>query len=198
MFLVGHVTKQGTLAGPRVLEHMVDTVLYFESVPDSRFRVVRAVKNRFGAANELGVFAMVETGLKGVTNPSAIFLSSSQESAPGSVIMVTWEGSRPLLVELQALVAETNMANPRRVTLGLEANRLALILGVLQRHAGIVMFNQDVFINILGGVRVTETGLDMPVLLSVLSSLRNKPLPKTHIEHFTHLTNRFLFLHKFL
>jgi len=174
LFLVGHVTKEGQLAGPRVLEHMVDTVLYFEGDAGSRFRVVRAFKNRFGAVNELGVFAMTEKGLKEVSNPSAIFLSRHEEEVPGSVVMVTLEGSRPLLVEVQALVDESHLSNPRRVTLGLEQNRLAMLLAVLHRHGGVATYDQDVFVNVVGGVRVTETGADLPVLLSVLSSLRNR------------------------
>jgi len=178
VFLVGHVTKEGMLAGPRVLEHMVDTVLYFEGESDSRFRVIRAVKNRFGAVNELGIFSMTETGLRGVSNPSAIFLSRYRESPSGSVVTVTWEGSRPLLVEVQALVDESHVSNPRRVTVGLEQNRLALVLAVLHRHGGVVTFNQDVFVNVVGGVRVFETAADLPVLLAVLSSLKDKPLSK--------------------
>jgi DNA repair protein RadA/Sms len=176
LFLVGHVTKEGTLAGPRVLEHMVDTVLYFEGEGTGRYRVVRAVKNRFGAVNELGVFAMTDKGLKEVSNPSAIFLSRHEEPVPGSVIMVTREGSRPLLVEVQALVDESHLSNPRRVTLGLEQNRLAMLLAVLHRHGGIAMYDHDVFVNVVGGVRVGETGADLPVLLAVLSSFRNRPL----------------------
>ncbi|MEN8170058.1 MAG: DNA repair protein RadA [Pseudomonadota bacterium] len=178
LFIVGHVTKDGQLAGPRVLEHMVDTVLYFEGDSGSRYRVVRAFKNRFGAVNELGVFAMTELGLKEVSNPSAIFLSSHDEEVSGSAIMVTMEGSRPLLVEVQALVDESHLGNPRRVTVGLEQNRLAMLLAVLSRHGGVVTHDQDVFINVVGGVRLTETGADLAVLLSVLSSLRNRPLPQ--------------------
>ena len=178
MFLVGHVTKEGQLAGPRVLEHMVDTVLYFEGESSSSFRVIRAVKNRFGAVNELGVFAMTERGLREVSNPSAIFLSRHEEPVAGSVTMVTREGSRPLLVEVQALVDESHLSNPRRVTLGLEHNRLAMSLAVLHRHAGVATYDQDVFVNVVGGVRVTETAADLPVLLAVLSSLRNRPLPR--------------------
>jgi DNA repair protein RadA/Sms len=177
VFLVGHVTKEGTLAGPRVLEHMVDTVLYFEGDTGSSFRVIRAIKNRFGAVNELGVFAMTEKGLREVSNPSAIFLSRHEEPVPGSVIMVTREGSRPLLVEVQALVDESHGANPRRVTLGLDQNRLAMLLAVLHRHGGVAMYDQDVFVNVVGGVRVTETGADLAVVLAALSSLRNRPLP---------------------
>lgn len=178
VFLVGHVTKEGTLAGPRVLEHMVDTVLYFEGDSDSRFRVIRAVKNRFGAVNELGIFAMTEGGLRGVNNPSAIFLSRYEQPASGSIVMVTWEGSRPLLVEVQALVDDSYLTNPRRVTVGLEQNRLALALAVLHRHGGVVTYNQDVFVNIVGGVRVSETAADLPMLLAVLSSLKDRVLPK--------------------
>lgn len=177
LFIVGHVTKDGTIAGPRVLEHMVDAVLYFEGQNDSRYRVIRAVKNRFGAVNELGIFAMSETGLKQVSNPSAIFLSGHQESVPGSVITVTWEGSRPLLVEVQALVDESHLGNPRRVTVGLDSNRLSMLLAVLHRHAGIATYDQDVFVNVVGGLRVTETGADLSMLLSVISSLKNKLLP---------------------
>lgn len=177
LFIVGHVTKEGTLAGPRVLEHMVDSVLYFEGEQDSRLRVIRAVKNRFGAVNELGVFGMTDKGLREVSNPSAIFLSRYDKPVAGSVIMVTWEGSRPLLVEVQALVSESHAPNPRRVTVGLDQNRLAMLLAVLQRHGGVMTYDQDVFVNVVGGVRVLETGADLSLLLAVLSSLRNKPLP---------------------
>ncbi|MFZ5537364.1 MAG: DNA repair protein RadA [Pseudomonadota bacterium] len=177
VFLIGHVTKEGAIAGPRLLEHIVDTVLYFEGEAGSRYRVIRAVKNRFGAANELGVFAMTEHGLKPVSNPSAIFLSRHEEPVPGSVIMVTREGSRPLLVEVQALVAESPFGQPRRVTLGLEQNRLAMLLAVMHRHAGVAMFDQDVFINVVGGVKISETAADLPLLCAALSSLRNRPLP---------------------
>ncbi len=178
VFIVGHVTKEGTLAGPRVLEHMVDTVLYFEGEPSGRYRVLRAVKNRFGAVNELGIFAMTEQGLKPVSNPSAIFLSRHDQPAPGSVVMVTNEGTRPLLVEVQALVAETHASQPRRVTVGLEQNRLVMLLAVLQRHAGVVMYDQDVFINVVGGVRIGETAADLPVLVAALSSLRDRPVAR--------------------
>ncbi len=178
LFLVGHVTKEGQLAGPRVLEHMVDTVLYFEGDPGSRFRVVRAVKNRFGAANELGVFAMTDRGLKAVSNPSAIFLSRHEQAVPGSVVMVTREGTRPLLVEVQALVDASPLGNPRRVTVGLEQNRLAMLLAVLARHGGVAMHDQDVFVNVVGGMRVGETGADLAVLLAVLSSFRDRPLDR--------------------
>lgn len=177
LFIVGHVTKEGTLAGPRVLEHMVDTVLYFEGDPGGRYRILRAVKNRFGAVNELGVFAMTEQGLKGVSNPSAIFLSRHDEPVSGSVVMVTREGTRPLMVEVQALVDENHGPVPRRVTLGLEQNRLAMLLAVLHRHAGISMFDQDVFINVVGGVKISETAADLPLLLAAFSSFRDRPLP---------------------
>ena len=177
LFLVGHVTKEGALAGPRVLEHMVDTVLYFEGEPGGRYRIVRAIKNRFGAVNELGVFAMTERGLREVSNPSAIFLSRHDQPVSGSVVMVTREGTRPLLVEVQALVAETHLANPRRVTLGLEQNRLSMLLAVLQRHGQITLFDQDVFVNVVGGVRVGETAADAAVLLAVLSSFRDRVVP---------------------
>ncbi len=177
VFLVGHVTKEGALAGPRVLEHMVDTVLYFEGESGSRYRVIRAVKNRFGAVNELGVFAMAEKGLQVVNNPSAIFLSKHPEPVSGSVILVTREGTRPLLVEAQSLVDTSHGGSPRRVALGLEQNRLAMLLAVMHRHAGIAMFDQDVYVNVVGGVRISETAADLPVLLAALSSFRNRPLP---------------------
>lgn len=177
LFLVGHVTKEGTLAGPRVLEHMVDTVLYFEGEQDSRYRVIRAVKNRFGAVNELGIFAMTDKGLREVSNPSAIFLSRYEKPVSGSVIMATQEASRPLLVEIQALVDLSHMGNPRRVCVGLESPRLAMLLAVLHRHAGIATFDQDVFVNAVGGVRISETGSDLALLLAVLSSMRDHPLP---------------------
>ncbi len=176
MYIVGHVTKEGALAGPRVLEHMVDTVLYFEGDPGGRYRLIRAVKNRFGAVNELGVFAMGETGLQGVANPSAIFLSRHPEPVAGSVVMVTREGTRPLLVETQVLVDESRLGSARRVTLGLEQNRLAMLLAVLHRHAGIAMYDQDVFVNVVGGVRVAETAADLPVLIATLSSFRDRPV----------------------
>jgi DNA repair protein RadA/Sms len=176
VFLVGHVTKEGGIAGPRVLEHMVDAVLYFEGESGSRFRVLRAFKNRFGAVNELGVFAMGDKGLREVPNPSAIFLSGSSTAQPGSAVMVTREGTRPLLVEVQALVDKSPLANPRRVALGLEQNRLAMLLAVLHRHGGVGVYDQDVFVNVVGGIRVQETAADLPVLLAVLSSLRDKPL----------------------
>ena len=176
VFLVGHVTKDGGIAGPRVLEHMVDAVLYFEGEAGSRFRVLRAFKNRFGAVNELGVFAMGDRGLKEVPNPSAIFLSGNENPTAGSIVMVTREGTRPLLVEVQALVDQSPLANPRRVTLGLEQNRLAMLLAVLHKHGGIALYDQDVFVNIVGGIRVQETAADLPVLLAVLSSFRNRPM----------------------
>lgn len=174
VFLVGHVTKDGSLAGPRVLEHMVDCVLYFEGERDSRFRVIRAIKNRFGAVNELGVFAMTDKGLKEVANPSAIFLSRQPEPTPGSAIMVTWEGTRPMLVEVQALVDESHGPQARRLAVGLEQNRMAILLAVLHRHGGIATFDQDVFVNVVGGVKVTETGSDLALLAAVVSSLRNR------------------------
>jgi DNA repair protein RadA/Sms len=176
VILVGHVTKEGALAGPRVLEHIVDTVLYFEGDTHSSFRLVRACKNRFGAVNELGVFAMTDKGLKGVNNPSALFLSQHGQDVAGSCVMVTQEGTRPLLVEVQALV-DTAHGNPRRLTVGLDAQRLAMLLAVLHRHAGVVCFDQDVFVNAVGGVKITEPAADLAVLLSITSSLKNKPLP---------------------
>ncbi len=177
VFLVGHVTKDGSLAGPRVLEHMVDTVLYFEGEHGGPFRIVRSIKNRFGAVNELGVFAMGDHGLREVRNPSALFLSRHEEPVSGSLVMVTREGTRPLLVEVQALVDESPLANPRRVALGLDQNRLAMLLAVLHRHGGVGMFNQDVFVNVVGGVRIGETAADLPVVMAVLSSYRDRPLP---------------------
>jgi DNA repair protein RadA/Sms len=182
VFLVGHVTKDGAIAGPRVLEHMVDTVLYFESDVGSRFRIIRAVKNRFGAANEIGVFAMTGQGLREVPNPSSIFLSGHDGNVSGSAIMVAREGSRPLLVEVQALVDETRSGHPRRVSVGLDSNRLALLLAVMHRHAGIAMYDQDVFVNVVGGVRIVETAADLPVLLAALGSLRDRPLPRDMVS----------------
>jgi DNA repair protein RadA/Sms len=176
LFIAGHVTKEGTLAGPRVLEHMVDTVLYFEGDPGGRYRILRAVKNRFGAVNELGVFAMTDKGLIGVSNPSAIFLSRHEEPVPGSTIMVTREGTRPLLVEVQALVDDSHGQQARRVVLGLEQNRIAMLLAVLHRHGGISMFDQDVFINVVGGMKISETAADLPLIIAALSSFRGKPL----------------------
>ena len=176
VLIIGHVTKEGQIAGPRILEHVVDTVLYFESDPGSRFRIVRAVKNRFGAANEIGVFAMVDEGLKEVRNPSAIFLSRHEVPVPGSVIMVAREGSRPMLVEVQALLDEAQGMSPRRVAVGFESSRLALLLAVLHRHGGISSSGQDVFVNVVGGVRIGETAADLPAVLAVLSSLRGRPV----------------------
>ena len=176
VILVGHVTKEGAIAGPRVLEHIVDTVLYFEGDQNSSFRLIRAFKNRFGAVNELGVFAMTEKGLREVTNPSALFLSHHSEQVAGSCITVTMEGTRPLLIEIQALVDEAHAPNPKRLCVGLEQNRLAMLLAVLHRHAGVACFDQDVFINAVGGVRISEPAVDLSVLLSIVSSLKNKPL----------------------
>jgi DNA repair protein RadA/Sms len=176
VILVGHVTKEGSLAGPRVLEHIVDTVLYFEGDPNSSFRLIRAFKNRFGAVNELGVFAMTEKGLREVSNPSALFLSHHAEQVAGSCITVTQEGTRPLLVEVQALVDEAHAPNPKRLCVGLEQNRLAMLLAVLHRHAGVACFDQDVFVNAVGGVRIAEPAADLAVLLAIVSSLKNKPL----------------------
>ncbi|MDE1953132.1 MAG: DNA repair protein RadA [Betaproteobacteria bacterium] len=178
LVLVGHVTKEGALAGPRVLEHMVDTVLYFEGDTQSRFRLIRAIKNRFGAVNELGVFAMTEHGLKGVSNPSAIFLSTHAEPVPGTCVLATLEGTRPLLVEVQALVDSAAAPSPRRLSVGLDAARLAMLLAVLHRHAGVASGDQDVFVNAVGGVRITEPAADLAVLLAIQSSLRNRPLPR--------------------
>ena len=175
--LVGHVTKEGALAGPRVLEHMVDTVLYFEGDTHSSYRLVRAIKNRFGAVNEIGVFAMTEKGLKGVSNPSAIFLSQHSEPVPGSCVMVTLEGTRPLLVEIQALV-DSGGPSPRRLSVGLDRDRLAMLLAVLHRHAGVACMDQDVFVNAVGGVRISEPAADLAVMLAIQSSLRGKPLPR--------------------
>jgi DNA repair protein RadA/Sms len=176
IFLVGHVTKEGQLAGPRVLEHMVDTVLYFEGDSSTRYRVIRAVKNRFGAINELGIFAMTDEGLKQVSNPSAIFLSHHEQPVSGSIIMVSREGTRPILVEIQALVTESHSGHPRRISVGLESNRLAMLLAILQRHGGIPLYDQDVFINAVGGVRIAETGADLAVILAILSSYRDRPV----------------------
>ncbi|MCC6610721.1 MAG: DNA repair protein RadA [Burkholderiales bacterium] len=177
LVFVGHVTKEGALAGPRVLEHIVDTVLYFEGDTQSSFRLVRAFKNRFGPVNELGVFAMTERGLRGVTNPSALFLSEHRADVPGSCILVTSEGTRPLLVEVQALVDDAHGMNPRRLAQGLEASRLAMLLAVLHRHAGVACHDQDVFVNAVGGVRIGEPAADLAVALAIVSSLRNRALP---------------------
>ena len=179
LIMVGHVTKDGHLAGPRVLEHIVDTVLYFEGDTQSSFRLIRAFKNRFGAVNELGVFAMTDKGLKGVSNPSALFLSQHGQTVPGSCVLVTQEGSRPILVEIQALVDTAHVPNPRRLALGLEQHRLAMLLAVLHRHAGIACFDQDVFLNAVGGVKISEPAADLAVLLAIYSSMRNKALPKS-------------------
>ena len=176
VLIIGHVTKEGVIAGPRILEHMVDTVLYFESDAGSRFRLIRAVKNRFGAANEVGVFAMTEQGLKEVKNPSAIFLSNHSEPVSGSAVMVAREGSRPMLVEVQALTDEAQGMNPRRVAVGLESNRLALLLAVLHRHGNVSSAGRDVFVNVVGGVRISETAIDLPAVLAAVSSVRDQPL----------------------
>jgi DNA repair protein RadA/Sms len=177
LFLVGHVTKEGAIAGPRVLEHIVDTVLYFEGDPHSAFRLVRAAKNRFGAVNELGVFAMTEKGLRGVSNPSALFLSQHPRAVPGSCVLATLEGTRPLLVEIQALVDPAHTPNARRLSVGLEANRLAMLLAVLHRHGGIATWEQDVFVNAVGGVRIGEPAADLAVCLAVVSSFTDRPIP---------------------
>lgn len=176
LILVGHVTKDGGLAGPKVLEHMIDSSIMLEGSHDSRFRTLRGNKNRFGAVNELGVFAMTEQGLKEVNNPSAIFLQRPEEVASGSVVMVVWEGTRPLLVEIQALVDESHLGNPRRVSVGLDNNRMAMLLAVLHRHGGIMVGDQDVFVNVVGGVKVLETSADLALLVAVVSSLRDQPL----------------------
>jgi DNA repair protein RadA/Sms len=175
VFLIGHVTKEGAIAGPRVVEHMVDTVLYFENDPASRYTIVRAVKNRFGASSEMGVFAMAETGFREVKNPSAIFLSQTDLEHPGSVVSVAWEGSRPLLVEIQALVSESGSNYTRRLAQGIDVNRLSLILAVLQRHGGISVAGEDVFVNVVGGLRIGETSADLPAVLAIVSSIRNRP-----------------------
>ncbi|MDD5367057.1 MAG: DNA repair protein RadA [Gallionellaceae bacterium] len=177
LVFIGHVTKEGALAGPRVLEHIVDTVLYFEGDTGSSFRLVRAFKNRFGAVNELGVFAMTDKGLKGVNNPSALFLNRAEQEAPGSCVVVTQEGTRPLLVEIQALVDTAHTPTPRRLTVGLDPNRLAMLLAVLHRHGGIACFDQDVFVNAVGGVRIVEPAADLAVLVAAVSSIRNSVLP---------------------
>jgi DNA repair protein RadA/Sms len=174
VFVIGHVTKEGTIAGPRVVEHMVDTVLYFENDPASRYTMIRAVKNRFGATGEMGVFAMTETGFRQVRNPSAIFLSRDSVDEPGSVVSVAWEGSRPLLVEIQALVATGNSSYPKRLATGVEQNRMTLLLAVLQRHGGIEIGGDDVFVNVVGGLRIAETSVDLPLLLAILSSFRDR------------------------
>jgi len=175
VFIIGHVTKEGAIAGPRVVEHMVDTVLYFENDPGSRYTLIRSVKNRFGAGGEMGVFAMTETGFRQVSNPSAIFLSRESVTEPGSIVSIAWEGSRPLLVEIQALVADGNTTHPKRLATGMDPNRLALLLAVLQRHGGLVLGPEDVFVNVVGGLRITETAVDLPALLAIVSSFRDKP-----------------------
>lgn len=176
--MVGHVTKDGSLAGPKVLEHCIDCSILLEGDADSRFRSLRSHKNRFGAVNELGVFAMTPQGMREVNNPSAIFLSRSDENTPGSSVMIVWEGTRPLLVEIQALVDHSVMPNPRRVVVGLEQNRLSMLLAVLHRHGGLQMADQDIFVNVVAGVKVTETSADLALLLAMVSSLRNRPLPQ--------------------
>ncbi len=181
LFLVGHVTKEGSIAGPRVLEHMVDTVLYFEGQGDSRYRVLRAIKNRFGAVNELGLFVMGDKGLKAVTNPSAIFLQKTENPTAGSVVTASWEGTRPLLVEVQALVDQSHLGNPRRVCVGIEHARLIMCLAVLHRHSGIFTYDQDVFINVVGGVKINETSADLAITCAVVSSLKNRPIPNDTI-----------------
>lgn len=177
LILIGHVTKDGTLAGPKVLEHMIDCSVMLEGSDDSRFRTLRSTKNRFGPVNELGVFAMTDKGLKEVKNPSAIFLSRSEEPVPGSVVLVLWEGTRPLLIEVQALVDQSSLNNPRRLAVGFESNRLAMLLAVLHRHGGIHVGDQDVFVNAVGGVKVAETSADLSLILTIVSSFKNKPLP---------------------
>lgn len=178
LFLVGHVTKEGNLAGPKVLEHMIDCFIMLEGGNDTKYRILRGQKNRFGAVNELGVFAMTEQGLKEVRNPSAIFLARTEEDTPGSLVMVLWEGTRPLLVEIQALVDGSQLGNPRRVAVGLEQNRLAMLLAVLHRHGGLYMADQDVFVNVVGGVKVSETSADLALLLAIVSSFKDQSLPK--------------------
>ncbi|MED5421283.1 MAG: DNA repair protein RadA [Pseudomonadota bacterium] len=175
VFLIGHITKEGTIAGPRAVEHMVDTVMYFENDPGSRYTIVRAVKNRFGASSEMGVFAMSESGFREVRNPSAIFLSRQDESGPGRIVTTAWEGSRPLLVEIQALVADSNSNYPRRLAQGVDQNRLAMIMALLQRHGGVPLSGEDIFVNVVGGLRIGETSADLPVALSVASSFRDRP-----------------------
>lgn len=183
LFIVGHVTKEGSLAGPRVLEHMVDTVLYFEGERDNRFRMIRAIKNRFGAVNELGLFAMTDKGLKDVSNPSAIFLSNENKALSGSVLMVTKEGSRPILIEIQALVASSQSGSCRRISVGVDSNRLSMLLAVLNRHGGVQCYDNDIFINVVGGVKITETGSDLAVLLAIVSSLKDIIVP-SHLVCF--------------
>jgi DNA repair protein RadA/Sms len=177
VFVIGHVTKEGAIAGPRVVEHMVDTVLYFESDPSSRYTMIRSVKNRFGASGEMGVFAMTESGFREVKNPSAIFLSRESVDEPGSIVSVAWEGSRSLLVEIQALVADSGGNYVKRLAQGVDQNRLALLLAVLQKHGGLVVSNEDVFVNVVGGLRISETAVDLPILLSIVSSFRDRAAP---------------------
>jgi DNA repair protein RadA/Sms len=181
VLLVGHVTKDGSIAGPRVLEHMVDAVLYFESESDSRFRILRAIKNRFGAANELGIFAMTETGMREVKNPSAIFLSRHPDAVAGSVVTVSREGSRPLLIEVQALADQSGAGSARRLALGLDQNRLSMLLATLSRHAGVSAYDHDVFLNVVGGVRISETSADLAALVAIVSSLKDRPVPATTV-----------------
>jgi len=178
VFIIGHVTKEGAIAGPRVVEHMVDTVLYFESDPSSRYTMIRSVKNRFGASGEMGVFAMTETGFREVSNPSAIFLSRESVNEPGSVVSVAWEGSRPLLVEIQALVADGSSNYPKRLAQGVDQNRLALLLAVLQKHGNLAVSDEDVFVNVVGGLRISETAVDLPTLLAIVSSFRDRSAPE--------------------
>lgn len=178
LILVGHVTKDGGLAGPKVLEHIIDCFIMLEGGHDSRFRTLRGHKNRFGAVNELGVFAMTEHGLKEVANPSAIFLQRSEEVAAGSVVMATWEGTRPLLVEIQALVDDSHLGNPRRVAVGLDQNRMSMLLAVLHRHGGIMLGDQDVFVNVVGGVKIIEPSVDLALIFALVSSFRDQPLPQ--------------------
>ncbi len=181
IFIVGHVTKDGTIAGPRVLEHMVDTVLYFEGDPNSRFRALRACKNRFGAVNELGIFAMTERGLSQVENPSAVFIANKNSNDPGSAVTVTWEGTRPMLVEVQALVDKSYADNPRRMAVGIDYNRLIMVLAVLSKHVGIFTHDQDIFVNVVGGVKISETAVDLAVACAIVSSLKNKPISPDRI-----------------
>jgi DNA repair protein RadA/Sms len=178
VFLIGHVTKEGAIAGPRVVEHMVDTVLYFESDPASRYTMIRSVKNRFGASGEMGVFAMTESGFREVSNPSAIFLSRDSVNEPGSIVSVAWEGSRPLLVEIQALVADGNSNYAKRLAQGVDQNRLALLLAVLQRHGSLALGDEDVFVNVVGGLRIGETAVDLPTVLAIVSSFRDRACPE--------------------
>ena len=181
VFIIGHVTKDGAIAGPRVVEHMVDTVMYFDSDPASRYTMIRAVKNRFGATGEMGVFAMTEAGFREVSNPSAIFLSRDSVNEPGSAVSVTWEGSRPLLVEIQALVADGNSNYAKRLAHGVDQNRLALLLAVLQRHGGIAIGDEDVFVNVVGGLRIGETAVDLPTVLAIVSSFRDRALAERFV-----------------